>query len=195
MRRALRRFATTLGILLILLAGAGWWLTSYIAPDEQLDLTYTPISIKDKAWDIIKNMKTELILTESDVNFLIKSGLQSQLPRAEETGALQLDENVRLDGAAFKLEQDELTARMNVTWQNTIAAELNATYRLEWQQDRIALRPQSLSLKGLPLPLRLLEPILIPLELPEQNYVSISNVAFEPGQIRIVFKVDVKLPF
>ncbi len=198
MKKAMRRFFITLVVLLVLLGGAGWWLRSYIAPAEQLDMSYTPISLKEKAWEIIKNRKTELVLSEADVNFLIKSAMAFQLSDGEAAAGregLWLDQDLRLDGAAFQLEQDMLLARMNVTWKDYIPAELNASYRLEWQQNRIALRPQSLALKGIALPTGLLETVLLPLELPEQDYVSISDITFEPDQIRILFKIDLKLPF
>ncbi|CAM4094049.1 hypothetical protein L1N85_10435 [Paenibacillus alkaliterrae] len=196
MLKAFRRLLTTLLIFILLLGGAVWWLLSYIAPDERLDMAYTPISVRDKALAIIKNLNTELVLTETDINYVIKARLMSEYASAGTNGAaVELNEDVRLDGAVFELEEDRLVARMNVTYKDRIPAQLDAVYALEWQPPNIALRPQSLAVKDIGLPLSLLEPILIPIELPEQNVVAIRDVQFEQNQIKVLFKVDVKLPF
>ncbi|MCA0756409.1 hypothetical protein KP806_15250 [Paenibacillus sp. N4] len=192
MWKAIRRLLMSLIVILLLLGGAAWALLAYIAPDEKLDMAYTPISVQDKALAIVKSLKTELVLTETDVNYLIKAHLERELAGAD--GAPELSKDLRLDGAAFELEADKLIAHMNVTYKDRVPAQLDAVYRLEWQPPNIALRPQSLSAKEIGLPLDLLQTVIIPLELGEQDLVSISNVLFEQDQIRVQFKVDVKLP-
>ncbi|WP_424768702.1 hypothetical protein [Paenibacillus sp. sgz302251] len=190
MRKAIRRFCITIFILILLLGGAVWWLLSYIAPDEELDMTYASINVREKAMDMIQSMRPELVLTEADINNLIKMHLA-----AEGQSDIQLAQDVNLDGASFELEENRLIARMNATYMNQIPAQLNAVYALEWQDTSIALRPQSLSVKDIGLPLSLLEPIIIPLDLPARDMVTVSDVEFQKDQIVVRFKVSLELPF
>jgi hypothetical protein len=195
MGRAIRRLLTTLVIVILLLGGAAWWLLSYVAPEEQLDMSYVPIDVRAKAMDMVKKLKPELVLTESDINHLIKMHLQDKYGGSGENGqkTIELAKDVRLDGAVFELEEGRLAARMNVTYRDRIPAVLDAVYRLEWQDPNIALRPQSLSVKDIGLPLDLLEPIIIPLDLPLQNMVTVRDVQFQKDQIKILFKLELGL--
>ena len=81
---------------------------------------------------------------------------------------------------------------MNVTYKDRIPAELNAVYSLEWQSPNIVLRPQSLSLKEIALPLSMLETIVIPLDLPAQDIVTVRDVSSK-DQIKILFKLQIQL--
>ena len=183
MGRMLKKFAITVIIIILLLAGALWWLLSYIAPDEKLDMSYAPIDVKEKALDMVKKLKPELVLTESDINHLIKMNMQKE----------ELAKDIRLDGALFELEEDRLVAHMNVTYKERIPAELNAVYSLEWQPPNIALRPQSLSLKEMALPVSMLDAIIIPLDLPGQDIVTVKDVEFLKDQIKVLFKLGIQL--
>ncbi len=166
-----------------------------MAPDEQLDLRYAPIDVKAKALDMVKKLKPELVLSEADINDLIKNHLNSEYAsRGAGGSSLELAKDLRLDGAVFELEDDKLIARMNVTYKDRIPAELDAVYLLEWQPPNIALRPQSLSVKEMALPVGLLETVIIPLDLPAQDVLSVRDVLFEKNQLRIRFKLQIQLP-
>ena len=182
MGRFLKRLYLTLIVLVVVAAGAAWGLLSYIAPDERLDLNYNPIDIKQKALDMVTQLNAELVLTEQDVNALIKKHLKRDIA-----------ENVRLDGAKISLNGDRLIADLNVTYMERIPAQVKAEYQLEWQVPNLVLRPQLLSVKGIGLPLGLLETITVPLDLPAGDVVEVKDVQFESDRIKVLFKVD--MPF
>ncbi|MGM0882236.1 MAG: hypothetical protein ACQEXQ_14500 [Bacillota bacterium] len=194
MRKAIRRLMTAVVLIILLVGGAAWWLLSYIAPDEPLDMAYESIDVKEKALDMAKRLKPELVLTEADINNMIKMHLESKLA-SREAGAssMELANGIRLDGAAFELEEDKLAARMNVTYRDRIPAELDAVYSLEWQPPNIALRPKSLSVKEIGLPVSLLEPIIIPLDLPADDIVAVRDVQFLKDQVKVLFKLRLQL--
>jgi hypothetical protein len=180
--KVLKRLFAVLIILLLLVAGGVWWLLSYIAPDEKLDLSYQNIDIRQKATDMIKGLKPELVLTEDDINNLIKKNLDPAI-----------NDQVVVDGASFDLDGDLLIANMNVTYRERIPLAVTAEYRLEWQNPNLALRPQSLSIKGVDLPLNMLETIVVDLDLPTGDLVKVNEVRFEGETVRVVFQLS--LPF
>jgi hypothetical protein len=182
MGKLLRRLAIVLTVIVLLLAGGAWALSAYIAPERALNLQYERIDVKAKALDMISRLKPELVLSEGDINNLAKMNLD---PEAFE--------QVRIDGADFRLEDDLLIADLNVTYKDRIPAGIQAVYRMEWQEPNLALRPQSLKVKDIKLPLNLLETIIIPLELPAGDTVEVENVQFVQGEIKILF--NIKLPF
>lgn len=178
MGKAIKRLFIALIIIVVLFAGAVWWLLSYIAPEEPLDLAYTSIDVKEKALGMVKQLKPELVLTEVEVNHLIKMNLDRDLV-----------EHIRLEGARFELHGDQLLAHLNVLYKERIPARIEAEYRMEWQDPNIVLRPQLLSLKGIKLPLSLLESVVVPLELPAGDMVTVEQVQFGAKQIHVLFKL------
>ncbi|WP_141502145.1 hypothetical protein [Paenibacillus luteus] len=194
MGKFFKRLLTTIIVFVLLLGGASWWLLSYVAPEEQLDMSYEAIDVKDKALNMIKSLKPELILTEADINHLIKMHMNDDyVDSASGDAAMGLDKNIRIDGARFELEEDKLIARLNVTYKDRIHAGLDAVYSLEWQSPNIVLRPQALSLKKLKLPVSMLDTIIVPLDLPASDVVTVTDVQFLLDQIKIRFKLQIKL--
>lgn len=192
--KIVKRLFIILIIILLLLGGALWWLLSYIAPDEQLGMSYSPIDVKDKAMDMVKKLKPELVLTESDINDLIKMNLKAKYASSSSDHPnIEIAKDVSLDGAAFELEENMLIAHLNVTYKERIPAALDAVYSLQWQSPNLVLRPESLSIKGTQLPLSNLETIVVPLDLPAQDVVSVKDVQFEKGQIKILFKLQFQI--
>ncbi|MEK3883427.1 hypothetical protein [Paenibacillus sp. PL2-23] len=169
-------------VLIVVLAVALWGLLAYIAPDEQLDLNYDSVDIRGKALEMAKSLKLELVLTEQDINNLIKKRLERDIA-----------DHVVLDGARFELQGDRLIAHLNVTYMELVSAQMKVEYRLEWQEPSLALRPQGLFVKGFELPDHSLETIIVPLDLPTGEIVSVKEVQFEDGQVRVLFRA--KLPF
>jgi len=204
MRKMLKRLAILLIILILLLAGGIWWLLSYIAPQQQLDLNYEPIDVKSKLMDMVKRMRPELVLTEADVNNLIKMALASAdgrasgMPAGDAGASAPLPEalagDIRITGASFELQGELLLAHINIMYKERIPAELQATYTLLWDSPTIILEPQSLAMKGISLPASMLDYVEIPLDLPSQDVLSVRDVRFEDRQIRILFKLQVQLP-
>lgn len=194
MRKFFKRLLTTIIVLVLLLGGASWWLLSYIAPEEQLDMSYTPIDVKEKALEMIRKVKPELVLTEADIDHLIKQNLKSEYGNGEAgSSAIMLRKDVRLNGARFELEANRLVAHMNVTYKERLPAALEAVYALEWQSPNIVLRPQALTLKKSSLPITMLDTIIIPLDLPAHDVVTVRDVQFEQARIRIGFKLQFSL--
>lgn len=194
MRKTIRRLLIALVLFLLLLVGGVWWLLSYIAPDEQLDLAYEPFDVKQQVFSMVKKMKPELVLTESNINNLIKMSLKSKLSSGGQSPP-EIGKDVQLEGAYFELEQDKLIARMNVRYKDRIPAAFDAVYTLEWQEPNIVLVPQSLSLKKFDLPISMLETITIPLDFPRQDVVTVQDVQFLVDQIIIKFKINLSLDF
>ncbi|MGG1633971.1 hypothetical protein [Paenibacillus sp. NRS-1760] len=194
MGKTLKRLLMSFIVILLLLGGALWWFLLYIAPDEPLDMSYAPIDVKEKALDMVKKMKLELVLTESDINHLIKMNMKDELAisRPESTHQ-EIAKAIHLDGANFDLEENRLIAQMNITYKNKIPARLDAVYSLDWESPNIILKPQSLSVKAIQLPLSMLETIVIPLDLPAQDVVTVRDVQFENNQIKIRFKLQIQL--
>lgn len=182
MGKFLKRLLIVLIVLLLLIGGAAWWFLSYIAPDRPLHMNYNPIDVRQKAVDMVKRLKPELVLSEAEVNDLIKKHMD-----------VDAFENVRVDGAQFELDGNRLLADLNITYLERIPAQIRAEYRLEWQNPNLALYPQSLSMKGIQLPLNMLETIVVPLDLPTGEMVKVQDVKFVDKQIKVLF--DIKLPF
>lgn len=194
MRKTIRRLLMALVLFLLLLGGGVWWLLSYIAPEEKLDLAYEPFDVKQQVMSMIKKMKPELVLTEPNINNLVKMSLKSKLS-SDGQSPLEIGKDVQLEGAYFELEQDKLIARMNVRYKDRIPAGFDAVYTMEWQEPNIVLVPQSLSIKRLSLPINTLETITIPLDLPRQDVVTVRDVQFLVDQIIIKFKINLQLDF
>lgn len=182
MGKALKRLFLAIVILLVLATGAAWWLLSYIAPDEELDLSYQNIDVRQKATDMVKQLKPELVLTEADVNNLIKKNMDPSI-----------NEHVVVDGANFDLAGDRLIANMNITYRDRVPMAVRAEYVLEWQEPTLALRPQSLTMKGIELPLDMLKTIVFDLDLPTGDLVQVSEVRFPGDTVTVLFKFS--MPF
>jgi hypothetical protein len=127
---------------------------------------------------MVKQLKTELVLTETDVNNLIKKNLE---PR--------INEQVVVDGARFDLQGDRLIANMNITYRDRVPMAVRAEYLLEWQDPNLTLRPQSLKMKGIELPLDMLETIYIGLDLPVSKLISVDNIRFSGNEAVISFRI------
>lgn len=185
MPKWLKRLITVVVILAVVLIGGVWWLLSYIAPQQTLDLSYEHIDVRDKALSMVKRLKPELILTEADINNLVKMQLQNG------AGDKNLPEGMVMDGARFELDGDRMLAHLNVTYRDRIPAELLVTYQMTWESPNVIVEPISLDLKGISLPHDNLERFTIPLDLTAiQDLVSVGEVRFETDQIIIKLQVN-----
>lgn len=194
MGRIIKRLLLLFIVILLLLGGTAWWMLSYIAPDEQLDLSYEPIDVNEKVLAMVKKLKPELVLTEADINDLIKKHLKEKYASGEAgSSSVVIAQDTQLDGASFELEEKKLIAHMNVTYMGRIPAALEAEYSLEWQSPNIVLKPQSLSLKNTSLPVNMLETINVPLDLPAQDIVTVRDMQFLKDQIKVLFKLQLEL--
>ncbi|WP_435168749.1 hypothetical protein [Paenibacillus glycanilyticus] len=167
-------------LLAAIAAGGGLWLKSYVAPDEKLDLSYDPVSIKDKAVEMVANLKPEIVLSESDVNNLIKSQLQSS--------PTSLPPDMTLDGARFEVNGDRLIAHLNMTYRDFLPVGMLATYKMSWQAPNLTFEPLSLTVKNYDLGKDRLDRIVVPIELP--SLIAIGNMEFQQDQIVIKLRLQ-----
>jgi hypothetical protein len=168
-------------LLIAVAAGGGLWLRSYVAPTEKLDLAYDRISIKDKAIEMVQKRKLEIVLSEADVNNLIKSQLQSG-------DSESLPPDTTLDGARFELNGDKLIAHLNMTYRNILPLGMLATYKMTWQAPNLIIEPLSLTVKNYDLGQDRLERIVVPIELP--SLISIRDIQFQGNQIVIQLQLQ-----
>ncbi|MFC4775973.1 hypothetical protein ACFO9Q_04160 [Paenibacillus sp. GCM10023252] len=184
MPRSVRILFTSILILILLLGGACWGLLRYAAPEEELTLSYEPIDLQSKALAMARKLKPELILTEEDMNNLVKSSL-AQAPL--------LSPDFTLQGARVELEGDRLIVHLNVTYRDRIPVGAVAEYRMSWEEPNVRLQPVSLKVKGIQLPEDRLEPILVPLDLRELKVIQVREVIFDGDRIRLLFRANLQL--
>lgn len=179
MGKKLKRTIALAVVLVVLAAGGAMWLKEYVAPREALDLSYRPIDIGQKLLNMAASMEPELILTESDINQLMKMQI------AESGGADNPD--IRVDGARFELDDGELTAHMNVTYKDRLPVGMVIVYRLSWDEPYIRMEPRSVRVRSLKLPASVAESQII--ELPAHRLFQIKEVAFQRDRVKIGFGI------
>lgn len=170
---------TTLIVIIVIAAIAVIALIQYARPSQKLTMNYTQISMGEKLSYMVSNLKTELILSERDIDALIKQNMDQQL-----------NEYTYIDGAKFYIESDILHANLNVTFANKVKAEINATYDVAWNDPKLTLTPQTLSIKDIPLPTSWLETIVIPIYEPNDSMIQISKLTNVNRELIIKLKLN-----
>ncbi|AHD06127.1 hypothetical protein ABNB59_21345 [Paenibacillus larvae] len=168
-------------ILLIILIGAGiYW---YVKPQKELDLRYQDIFLKSKIIDMVKDLNTELVLSSDEINQLAKKEI-AKLPNVRP--------DVRITGADFKLNGNELEGDINLLYKDTIPAGINIWYTMEWQDGTLKLIPKDAKIRSIHLPLS-------SVKLPSMSigpnghlleFVKVKHVTFENQGIKITFKLN-----
>lgn len=164
-------------VLLLVLGAAG--LIFYIAPDKGLNLIYEDVPVKDRALDMLKKRKLELVLNEGDVANLAKAAVAANP---------QVNEDVRVTGAAFELEGDRLHANLKIIWKKRVPAGLQLTYKLSWQKPNLVATVEDARIKGIGLPLSVAKDEVIPLgnELPKP--IRIKTLTFVDDGVKVSFE-------
>lgn len=172
----MRKFMLILFMLLIVVGGLAVYGLHYVRPDPSLTMDYEPISLKDKALDMAKRMSPELVLTEEDVNNLLKQALVEHPRHLPDLEVL---------GARFTLQNDRLHADLRLLWKGRLTVGMQAAYMLGWSDPNLTANVESVKLKGIKLPAGLTEDIAVSIghELPA--LVRIRNVDFGEREIRI----------
>lgn len=138
----------------------------YIKPNEQLSLESSKIDVTEKITYMISNLKTEVILNEQDIDALIKQNFNPQISN-----------QLVVEGAYFYVEQSQLHAKLNVKYRKKVAAELNAQYSFNLNENGvISIDPISLKLKDISLPTTLLTPITFQLFDMKNSIVKITKI-------------------
>lgn len=100
-----------------------------VKPTETLDWSYEPVSIARLVGDMVRERKLEVLLTERDLNNLLKERLSAhRRVRPEAT----------LTGARFEQQGDELIAFVNLLYINRIEIGAKLHFTLEWRAPDLA---------------------------------------------------------
>lgn len=164
-------------LILVVIAGVG--ALYYIKPEQKLDLSYEKVSLKEHAFDMARRQSTELILTEADLNNLAKKSLADNP---------QVEKDVVVTGADFKLEGELLAANLNIVWKDRVSAGLQVTYRLQWDNPNVVLTVVEAKMRGIKLPKSVFSDRIIPIgqELPE--LLKIKDMVVGNGEVTVLFQ-------
>ncbi|MCY7519527.1 hypothetical protein [Paenibacillus larvae] len=168
-------------ILLIVLIGAGiYW---YVKPQKELDLRYRDTSLKSKIMDMVKNLNTELVLSSDEIN---------QLAKKEIAKRPNVRPDVRITGADFKLNGNELEGDINLLYKDTISAGVKIWYTMEWQDGTLKLTPKDAKIRSVHLPLSFVKLPAMSIGLNDHlpGVVKVKHVTFENQGIKITFKLN-----
>ncbi len=169
-------------VVILVLAVGLLSLVSYVKPSEAMDLNYQEVAISGKIADIIKNRKLEVVLTEQDINNIVKKQLaaHSTLPN-----------DLMIEGAKLRLNGSQLEADVNLRWREQIPIGATVLFALDWSPPNIEVRHVGTQIKDKQLPSDWLQlaPVQIPLESYLPQLVGVKHVAFENQAIRIDLKL------
>jgi len=167
---------TVLIIVVVIAALAGLW---YIRPTESLDLNARKVPIRERALDMMKRTSLEMIVTEADVNNLLKAKLA-------EDPIVQQD--VEVTGAKFTLLGDLLIADLNVLWKDLVPSTLRIVYRLSWENPDIVATVEEARIKGISLPKSSVAGFVVPLgdDLPKP--LKVDRVEWGVGELKVRLK-------
>ncbi len=162
-------------LLAVALAAAGLWL---VKPTERLDLAYEPLRIQDQVKEMLLNRRFEAVLSESEVDSLIKRRLSAQ-PQVMKGG--------RITGARFTLHNDELQADVHLLLQERWAVGARLTFALSWEAPYMVVTHTGTDLRGLPLPVSWfrLEPIRIEPDAYIPGPLGVKGMTFEGSEVRL----------
>lgn len=163
-------------IVAVIAAVAGLY---YIKPTEPLDLSYGKVPIRERALDMAKRMSLDLVVTEADVNSILKAELADD-PLVQE--------GVEVKGAKFTLIGELLIADLNVLWKDLVPSSLRIVYRLKWDAPNVVATVEEAKIKAISLPKSSVSGFVIPLgdELPKP--LKIEKIEWGVGEIKVKLK-------
>jgi hypothetical protein len=176
-----KKLLITCVALVLLMAGAGGAAYLYIAPDEELDLIYAEVPLRDRLLEMAGRLSTELTLTEADVNNLAKASLARNPEVADD---------LEITGARFELKEDRVVAHVNVRWKARIPAGAVVEYRLSWQPPYLVATPVKARIKNVSLPRERLGlgDIAVPLGEHLPKGLQIEKVHAGEGKLTVSFR-------
>lgn len=154
------RFIKIVLTLILLLGVAAGLLLWYIAPDEQLDLTYEEVDIELKISEVLQKRRLEVQLDWNEVNQLAKR----ELVHVVEAGKLPIE----IEGADLSFDQREMKAKINGQWKG-ISFEGTTTFIPAIEGKKIRLTHDSTAIKDIPIPQAWVQ--LAPLVIAVDEYV------------------------
>lgn len=173
-------FVILIVVLILAVVGVVW----YVKPTQELTLDFKPFVIQDKIKEVVQSRKMEVRLTEQEINDLLKQQLQNYK---------QLPHDLRLTGANFDLQGQQLVMDANVIWKDQIPTTLTLTFDVNWQNGSIVIQHTGTKLKQWDISKSWLslQPITIPIADHLPQVIAVKDVIFEEDEI--VFKLKLAL--
>jgi hypothetical protein len=162
---------------LAVIAGVG--ALYYIKPDQDLDLMYQRVPLKERALDMARRLSPELILTGEDLNNLSKKSVADNP---------QVEKDVRITGANFTMEGELMIANLNVIWKKQISAALQVTYRLRWESPNVIATVEKARMKGITLPVSMFSDRVIPIGQDLPKPLKIKDLVWGNGGVKVLFQ-------
>jgi hypothetical protein len=174
----LLRFGGTLLLVFILLLGVSY---AYAQPDRMLDLNYSELSIRDKLENMLVNRRLEVVLTESEVNGLLKKTLASRA---------QLRDDWTLTGAQFTLKGTQWMADINLMYKEKWPIGAQLFFTVNWEDPFLTAIHTDTQIKQISVPMSWFQ--LEPLQIPLNDYLprpaGVRNVTFQDNIVRLALR-------
>lgn len=155
----------------------------YIRPDKALDMSYEPVDMKVKVWNMVKTKVPEIELTGEELNNLAKKKMVEILDTTKMS--------VEVTGAEFIIHGDEVEAKLNGKW-GMLPFGVTLFFHMESSGSNLILEHKSTQIKQVTIPNSMwsLEPITFSLKEHIPNIVDIDQVDFKTESINLTFKID-----
>ncbi|OAB45824.1 hypothetical protein [Paenibacillus antarcticus] len=155
----------------------------YIRPDKAIDMSYEPVDMKVKVWNMVKNKVPEIELTGDELNNIAKK----KMVEALKTTNLSVD----VTGAEFIIHGDEVEAQLNGKW-GILPFGVNLFFHMESSGSDLILKHLSTQIKQITIPNSMwsLQPITFSLKEHIPDIVGIDQVDFKTDSIMLTFKID-----
>ncbi|RAP78324.1 hypothetical protein [Paenibacillus montanisoli] len=161
----LRKLGISLIVLIVLLLSCGIGAVQYVKPREKLDLNHKEVPLMERAFTMIRNLSTEFVLTAADIDNIGKAAIA--LNPEYRPGVL-------VTGARFNFEGERLAAHLNLRLKDRLPVGIVIYYKLQWKNPNLIASVDEAKLRGIALPDKYFEDIVIPLgtQLPELVYIK-----------------------
>jgi hypothetical protein len=151
----------------------------YIRPDVTLTLEHQPVPVNQRVLDMVRRTSLELVLTEEDVNNILKESLARNPQRSKD---------VEVRGAQFRLSGNLLVADYHLKFKQRVSTALHVTYRLAWNDPDITATVTDVKLKDISLPAYMVEDLSLPIGKQLPKPLKIKDVQFGDKKLKILFQ-------
>ncbi|TCZ75791.1 hypothetical protein E0485_15535 [Paenibacillus albiflavus] len=157
----------------------------YAKPAQDLDWSYSKVSLTDKAWQMAKSLKTEMVLSEEEVNSLFKERYKDKA---------KLPHDIQITGIHFNLRGNTVDADVNLLWKGFVEAGAKIRFDMEWSDGKLIVRHTQTKIKNITIPLSTLQlpTIEVPIDDKLPALTAIKDLKFESDHIRVLFKLKIK---
>lgn len=178
-----KKLLYTLIIILVVIALLVAGLLFYIKPERELDWSYTKVSLTDKAQQMVKSFKTELDLSEEEINNLLKEQLANKA---------KLSNDMEITGIHFDLQGSTAVADVNLLWNGLVEAGAKIKFDLEWKEGTLMMKHSQTNVKAISIPTTYFKipNVEIPVNKMLPTMVAIKDLTFEPNHIHLKFKLN-----